>query len=125
MAKIIGMGGNITVSSTAYAVQKWDGTTTNEVQDVTDTGSSGWVARITGVSSMEVTATMFWGASATTITTVFAQGSNISATLNIGSTSETYIGSFYVSSVKISNDAKTPVTVEVTLMSTGIVTQPS
>jgi predicted secreted protein len=125
MAKLIGMGGNITVSSTAYPVSEWSANVSNDVQDVTDTGSSGWVNRIAGVNSAELTFKAWWGSSASTLSTIFAIGSVVSATLNIGGGSQTFSGSFVITDFTVTNNAKTPVEFSCTAQSNGIVTMPT
>lgn len=122
MAKLTGMGGNITVSATAYPVSNWSINVTNDVQEVTDTGSAGWAAFLAAVSGAELTFTAFHGAAGTAYATTFAQGATVAASLAIGSGGSTVGGSFIVSSYTITNDAKTPVEFQCTAKLTGALT---
>lgn len=124
MAKLIGMGGSVSVGATAYPVSEWSLNATNDVQDVTDTASQGWTNRIAGVKSAELTFRAWWGSAAGDLSTVFAIGSVIAATLTIGSTSDIVTGSFVINSFTITNNAKTPVEFQCTAQSDGAVTFP-
>jgi predicted secreted protein len=122
MAKIIGQGGDISVSSTAYHVSEWSLAVSNDVQDVTDTGSNGWVSRIPGVSSGELTFRAWWGGSATALTTTFAVGTKVTASLTEGTSGGTVSGAFYISGFTITNNSKTAVEFQATGQSDGAVT---
>ena len=125
MAKLIGMSGSITVSAATYPVSEWSVTVSNDVQDVVDTGSSGWVSRIAGVNSAELTFKAFWGSAVAELSTAFAIGTNIVPTLTIGNSMETFTGTFIITSFTVTNNAKTPVEFSCTAESVGIVTMPS
>lgn len=122
MAKLIGMGGSVEVSSATYPVGEWSANVTNDVQDVTDTGSNGWVARLAGVSSCEVTFRAFWGSATGSLAAAFSPGTVVALTLNIGTSGIAVTGSFVVSSATITNGAKTPVEFQCTAQSNGEVT---
>lgn len=122
MSKLIGMGGSVTVSSTSYPVTEWSANFTNEVQDVTDTGSGGWVARLASVNSCEATFTVYWGAVSGNLASAFAVGNTVAASLVIGASSQSVSGNFIISSFTIKNAAKEAVTFECTAQSTGAVT---
>ncbi|WP_261341128.1 phage tail protein [Fimbriiglobus ruber] len=119
------MSGSITVSSATYPVSEWSASVSNDGQDVTDTGSSGWVARIAGVNSAELTFKAFWGSATAELTTAFAIGTVVAATLTIGNSSETFIGNFLITSVEVTNNCKTPVEFSCTGESTGAITMPA
>jgi hypothetical protein len=121
MAKLIGMGGSVTVSTTAYAVSEWSVNVSNEVQDVTDTGSAGWVSRIGGVSSADVTFRAWWGGSVANFTTVFSPGTKVACSFQIGSGSLTVDGDFYIESVSITNNSKNAVEFQCTGKSDGTI----
>ncbi len=125
MAKLIGMGGSITVSTAVYPVSEWSINVTDDVQDVTDTGSSGWTSRIAGVMSAELSFRAFWGSAAAILSTTFAIGTKVTASLAIGGGGDTVGGDFYISSFTITNNCKTPVEFQCTGQSDGAVTLPS
>lgn len=125
MAKLIGMGGSVTIGSTPYAVSEWSINVTGDIQDVTDTGSAGWVSRIGGVKSAELSFRAFWGGSVATLSTVFAINTKVSASLFIGGGSQDFAGDFYISSFTVTNNCKTPVEFQCTAQSDGVVTPPT
>ncbi len=124
MAKITGMGGNITVSAADYPVSKWSLAVKDDVQDVVDTGSAGWEEYIAGVKSADLTFSAFWGSAVATLSNVFAIGTNVTATLKLGSGGQTASGVFIISDFTITNDAKTPITFECTAKSEGVISVP-
>src|SRR6266545_4097308 len=97
MAKLIGMGGSITVGAAAYPVSEWSINVSDDVQDVTDTGSAGWTSRIAGVKSAELSFRAFWGSAAATLSTTFAIGTSVSVSLALGSGGDVVEGDFYIS----------------------------
>lgn len=119
MAKLIGMGGSIQISSATYPVSGWSINETNEVQDVTDTGSGGWVARIAGVSSAEVTFKAFWGSGPADLATTFAVGTTGTLTCNVGSGGDSFDVPGIISAFSVTNNCKTPVEFNCTLQSNG------
>jgi predicted secreted protein len=122
MAKLTGMGGSITVSATAYAVSEWSGTVSNELQDVTDTASGGWVNRIASVSSADITFRAWWGSSVALLSSTFASGTKVTASLAVGNSTVTMSGGFFVESITITNNAKGAVEFQCTAKSDGAVT---
>jgi predicted secreted protein len=124
MAKLIGMGGSVTVGAEAYPVSEWSIKVSNDKQDVTDTGSAGWQALIAGINMAEVTFKSFWGSSTTGLSTTFAIGTVVTIELAIGTSGDTYEGSFLITDTTVTNPAKNPVEFECTGSSTGAVTIP-
>lgn len=125
--KLIGMGGNVTVASANYPVSEWSINVTNDVQDVTDTASGGWIASLEGVSGAEVTFRAWWGSSPSTLSTTFAIGASVAVTLNIGNqgTPQAVSGNVVISSFTITNNAKTTVEFQCTGKNNGTFTFPS
>lgn len=124
MAKRTGMGGDITVGASVIPVSEWSANFSNEVQDVTDTGSNGWVARLKSTSSCEASVRAFWGGTAAVLSTVLAIGTTVTLTLTVGGGSEEITGSFIVSGFTMTNNAKNAVEFSATLQSTGEITVP-
>ena len=125
MAKIIGDGGDVTAGATAAHVSEWSLNVSNEVQDVTDVASSGWAARIGGINSAELTFKCWWGGIATTLSTLFAIGTQVAATLDIGKSGASITGNFVITSFGITNNVKNAVEFTCTAQSTGVVTLPA
>lgn len=125
MAKLIGMGGSVTVGSAVYPVSEWSLNVSNDVQDVTDTGSAGWVASLEGVSSAELSFKAWWGSGPAVLSTTFGIGTTVSASLAIGSGSEAITGSYVISGFTITNNAKTAVEFQCTAKSNGAITFPA
>lgn len=125
MGKAIGMSGSVMVGSAVYPVTEWNIALSNDVQDVTDTGSAGWQELLAGVNSAESTFTAFWGSSAALLSTAFAIGTTVAIILNIGNTGKSFTGTFLIKTFSLKNNAKTPIEFSCTGGSTGSVTMPS
>jgi predicted secreted protein len=125
MAKLIGMGGSITVGSGTFPVSEWSLNVSNDSQDVTDTGSNGWVATLAGVNSAELSFRAWWGSGPSVLSTAFAIGTSVTASLAIGSGSEAITGNFIVSGFTFTNNAKSTVEFQVTAKSNGAITFPT
>jgi len=122
MSKTIGMGGSVSLGSAVYPVSTWSVDVKNGVEDVTDTASGAWVSKIPGISEAEISFTAFWGSAVAELSTAFAIGTAVAASLAIGSGGGTVSGTFIIGSFKITNPAKNAVTFECTGQSTGTVT---
>lgn len=121
-----GAGGNITISSTVYAVDQWALNLTNELQDVTTTSSAGWVERMAGYGSASASFGIFLGTkdAAGVLSTVnqFAPGASFTADFTVGGSTHKYSGTFLVSTANITNAAKPTPKLDITAESRGPVT---
>ncbi len=122
MAKLIGMGGHIAIGSSNYPVIEWSVNVTNELQDVTDTGSAGWANRIAGISTASGSFKAFWGSSAATLSTVFTQGTSGTLTMKIGNGGQTVLAPCLIGDYAITNNCKTPVEFSCNWQSDGAIT---
>lgn len=116
------MGGHVTVGSSDYPVQEWTINVTNDLQDVTDTGSAGWVARLAGVHSAGGSFRAFWGSSAATLSTTFAQGVSATLVLKIGTGGQSVSVPSLIGGYTITNNCKTPVEFNCNYESNGSIT---
>jgi hypothetical protein len=116
---LIGTLGTLTVGGTAYNVESWSATGSNEVQDVSDVSSAN-VVRIAGLTSWEMKAS-FWVDASSPQSSAITVGSTYTLVGKVGATSHTFSGSFIISNVEIENSAKNPVKFQLTGMSTGAV----
>lgn len=127
MAKLTGMGGSLTLVSDpdiTFCVESWTVTLNNDVQDVTDTCSVGWIERIGGVSDASLSASMWYDPAQVgggQITLLFT-GALISFVADIGNSGNTIAGNFIVSTVGVENGAKPAVKLTFTALSSGQVT---
>jgi hypothetical protein len=121
---LIGMYGYILINGTQYDVENWKVQNTNDLQDVTDTGSLGETVRIPGVNSGTLTCSMWYNQSSPQ-PAVLTEGLLILFVGKVGNTSQTYTRYYYISDVTVENSAKNPVKVDITALSTAAGTPPS
>lgn len=125
MAKYLGMGGSITVGALTVPVSEWSISVSDDTQETTDTGSGGWVSRLSGVNSAEVTFRAFWDDTGALLSTTFNIGVTVTAVLAIGASGDNISFPGIVSAFTITNNAKTPIEFQGTILSNGAPTFPT
>lgn len=128
MAYLVGQGGKVTVGTTDYDVESWSVNVSNEAQDITTTGSNGWMENLAGINKIEASVKAFWDA-ADKPTDVgglnIRPGVSAAVKLYVGNSTKFFSFEALITKINVEHAAKSVVPFSFDCVGTGALTYPS